>query len=246
MASVTIDLGAGKRATLSGEGGSRQSTEQHSAVAELMLHWPRYAGLTTGAASYLRELGLGVFRGDPVDALKSAIESGRVVVSIDRAAVRGGTAGGQPSTPPFPKANRFASASGVATMPGDKPLPSWATPSDVTASELMGYLESIAASVGNSVTAATGPAPTESTLLGDATSFEYVPDAVSGNVEEIAASTNNPNYAAKMLGYDRDTFGAMIHVMKDENDLGPADNVIWHDNGDVEFKKKIIDNMHNY
>ena len=49
-----------------------------------------------------------------------------------------------------------------------------------------------------------------------------------------------------MLGYDRTTFGNMIHVMKPENGLGPADNVIWHDNGDVYFNGKLIDNMHNY
>ena len=37
--------------------------------------------------------------------------------------------------------------------------------------------------------------------------------------EELAASTNSPDYAAKMLGYSRKTFGNMIHAMKDENDL---------------------------
>jgi hypothetical protein len=85
-----------------------------------------------------------------------------------------------------------------------------------------------------------------STPLGDAQPFEYTPDVVSGEAEELAASTNNPNYAAKMLGYDRKTFGDMIHAMKDGLDLGGADNVIWHDNGDVEFNGNIIGNMHDY
>lgn len=49
-----------------------------------------------------------------------------------------------------------------------------------------------------------------------------------------------------MPGYDRDTFGDMIHAMKDNLDLGGADNVIWHDNGDVEFNRNIIGNMHDY
>lgn len=49
-----------------------------------------------------------------------------------------------------------------------------------------------------------------------------------------------------MLGYQRKIFGNMIHQMKDANDLGGADNVLWHDNGDVEFKGVVIDNMHNY
>lgn len=69
---------------------------------------------------------------------------------------------------------------------------------------------------------------------------------MSDDTEELAASTNNPNYAAKMPGYDRDTFGDMIHAMKDNLDLGGADNVIWHDNGDVEFNRNIIGNMHDY
>ena len=82
--------------------------------------------------------------------------------------------------------------------------------------------------------------------LGDAQPFEYTPGAVGGNVEELAASTNNPNYAAKMLGFDRKTFGSMIHAMKDDLDLGAADNVIWHDDGSVEFRKNIIGNMFDY
>jgi hypothetical protein len=76
--------------------------------------------------------------------------------------------------------------------------------------------------------------------------FEYVPDALGDNVMELAARTNDPDYAAKMLGYDRDIFGDMIHAMKAENQLRGNDNVIWHDNGDVYFKDIKIDNMHNY
>ncbi|MEX3897011.1 hypothetical protein FSB08_03165 [Paraburkholderia sp. JPY432] len=72
-----------------------------------------------------------------------------------------------------------------------------------------------------------------------------MPDALSGDVAEFAASTNNPNYAAKMLGYDRDTFGDMIHAMKYDLKLRGDDNVIWHDSGDVEFRKNIIGNMHD-
>ncbi|WP_241495840.1 hypothetical protein [Paraburkholderia monticola] len=85
-----------------------------------------------------------------------------------------------------------------------------------------------------------------STLLGNAQPFEYVPDALSGDVVELAASTNNPNYAAKMLGYNRDTFGDMVHAMKYDLKLRGDDNVIWHDSGDVEFRKNIIGNMHDY
>nr|WP_244101685.1 hypothetical protein [Burkholderia ambifaria] len=62
----------------------------------------------------------------------------------------------------------------------------------------------------------------------------------------MAASTNNPNFAAKMLGYDRKTFGQMLHVLKPANGLGPADNLIFHDSGDVEFKGVILDDIHDY
>lgn len=61
-----------------------------------------------------------------------------------------------------------------------------------------------------------------------------------------ATSTKNPKFAAKMLGYDYNTFGDMLHVLKPANGLGPADNLIFHSNGDVEFSGKIIDNLHNY
>ncbi|MGF6634291.1 hypothetical protein OKW38_002975 [Paraburkholderia sp. MM5496-R1] len=84
------------------------------------------------------------------------------------------------------------------------------------------------------------------TLLGDAKPFAYVPEALSGDVVELAASTNNPNYAAKMLGYDRKTFGAILHRFKPGNGLGPADNVIWHDNGDVYFNGDHIGNFHDW
>jgi hypothetical protein len=43
---------------------------------------------------------------------------------------------------------------------------------------------------------------------------------VSGDVEELAASTNNPKYAAKMLGYDQNTFGDMLHNFKPTTALG--------------------------
>ncbi|WP_261538589.1 hypothetical protein [Burkholderia multivorans] len=109
----------------------------------------------------------------------------------------------------------------------------------------MSYLQSVVAGTGGAV-AGTASGLVDGTALADAAPFDYTPDVLSGDVEELAASTNNPNYAAKMLGYDRTTFGEMIHSMKEDLNLGGADNVIWHDNGDVEFKKQIIGNMHDY
>ncbi|NTZ88697.1 hypothetical protein FCJ61_38345 [Burkholderia metallica] len=246
MTSVTLDLGSGKRATLTratGSIGANQSTGQRGAVSELMLHWPRYAGLTTNALTYMRQLGLDVLQGTPLDALKSAIEAGRVAVEIDRK-VGGGGGGGQPSTRPFPRVSRRAGVPGMTSLPADKPLPSWATPSGVSGDSLLGYLESVISGSGAGGTAGfTGGA---SSLLGDAQSFDYAAGTIGDSVESLAAATSNPNFAAKMLGYDRKTFGQMLHILKPTNGLGPADNVIFHDSGDVEFKGVIIDNIHDY
>lgn len=157
--------------------------------------------------------------------------------------------GGGPSTPPFPKSSRFASVPGVAALPVDKPLPSWAVPSDVSAGELMNYLQSVVAGTGGTPAGGTPQLANSfgsGSQLSDANVFDYADSPLSGDIQELAASTTNPNFAAKILGYERKIFGNMIHQMKDTNDLGGADNVLWHDNGDVEFKGVVIDNMHNY
>lgn len=136
---------------------------------------------------------------------------------------------------------RRASVPSVPALPVDKPLPEWATWSDVSADSLIDYLEGVVAE-GHTAEFA----QRADTLLGDAHPFDYVGGAASDGVESLAASTNNPNFAAKMLGYDRKTFGQMLHVLKPANGLGPADNLIFHDSGDVEFKGVILDNIHDY
>ncbi|MBN3844633.1 hypothetical protein [Burkholderia sp. Ac-20349] len=248
MTSVTLDLGSGKRATLTratGSIGANQSMGQRSAISELMLHWPKYAGLTANALTYMRQLGLDVLHGTPLDTLKSAIEIGRVTVEIDRrVSGAGGGGGGQPSTRPFPRASRLASVPGMTSLPADKPLPNSATLIDVSGDSLLGYLESVIGGSGAGGTARfTGGA---SSLLGDVPPFDYTASAIGDGVESLAAATNNLNFAAKMLGYDRKTFGQMLHILKPANGLGPADNVIFHDSGEVEFKGVIIDNIHDY
>jgi hypothetical protein len=100
---------------------------------------------------------------------------------------------------------------------------------------------------GDSDTSEAGVISDASTPLGDAQPFGFEPEALGGDVEELAATTNNPRYAARMLGYDPNTFSDMLHVFKPANGLGPADNVIFHDDGAVEFNGKMLDdNIHNY
>jgi hypothetical protein len=84
------------------------------------------------------------------------------------------------------------------------------------------------------------------TPLGDAQAFEYISDALSDDVEELAKSTMNERYAARMLGYDMNTFGGMIHALKHEYSLRGDDNVIFHDSGDVYFNGEWLDNIHTY
>ncbi|WP_105132612.1 hypothetical protein [Burkholderia sp. BE12] len=173
MASVTIELGSGKRATLTRASGSTASLSaaQRSDVSELLLHWPKYEGLTSNASTYLRQLGLSALPGAALDAMRSAIEDGRVTVAIERkASGGGGSAGGQPSARPFPLASRMASVPGVAAPPAEKALPSWATPSDVSAGELISYLESVVGGAGSSVAGAASSL-VDSTPLGDAAPF---------------------------------------------------------------------------
>ncbi|MCW3587363.1 hypothetical protein [Burkholderia cenocepacia] len=188
MASVTIELGSGKRATLTrvtDSDGARRSASQRSDVSALMLHWPKYEGLTANARDYVRQLGLDTHQGPPLDALRSAIEEGRVAVEIDRKVAGGGTAGGQPSTPPFPRTSRVASVPGVASLPVDKPLPSWATPNDVSAVELISYLESLVGAAGSSLSGSTSGL-IDGTPLGDTAPFtlDHLP---LGDVLSVAA-----------------------------------------------------------
>jgi hypothetical protein len=76
--------------------------------------------------------------------------------------------------------------------------------------------------------------------------FVYVPHTLSDEVMELAASTNNPKFAAKMLGYGSSQFREMVHRFKNANGIGPAEDLEWLDNGDVYFKGVFLDNFHEY
>jgi hypothetical protein len=80
----------------------------------------------------------------------------------------------------------------------------------------------------------------------ESTPFEYVPHTLTDEAMELAASTNNPKFAAKILGYSNSEFRDMVHRFKDDNGIGPAENLHWNDNGDVYFKGVFIDNFHLY
>ncbi|WP_429472248.1 hypothetical protein [Paraburkholderia sp. WSM4175] len=205
--------------------------------------------------------------GAPVDGegvtriLRDAVRDGRLVPAIDRA-WRGSRRVARPYGPqswpkrvPDPKPTVYGFLDGQLVPFGadgcliERTLS--ASSSSSSRFDLLGAVGAMAgAAIGGAGFAVNGGngagAIANSTLLGDAKPFEYVPEALSGDAVELAASTNNPNYAAKMLGYDRKTFGDMVHAMKFDLKLRGDDNVIWHDTGAVEFRKNIIGNMHDY
>ncbi|SAK89947.1 hypothetical protein AWB80_06354 [Caballeronia pedi] len=84
------------------------------------------------------------------------------------------------------------------------------------------------------------------TALSVAQPFEYVAGQIGGVTDELAVTTRNPRYAAQMLGYSSQQFREMVHRFKDENTIGPTDDLTWHDNGDVYFQNIYIDNFHGY
>ncbi|MGF6601257.1 hypothetical protein P3T23_005998 [Paraburkholderia sp. GAS448] len=178
-----------------------------------------------------------------IQTLQSMIRGESVVLTAEQS--RTGGASGDPA----PKPKAFPSFR-EQLMTGSGMSYEAATAYMERYNDMVDRVNAVAARYANgaasSLADAAGDLAETATPLGDAQPFGYTPDAVRGDVEELAASTNNPNYAAKMLGYERKTFGDMIHAMKFDNQLRGDDNVIWHDNGDVYFNGMKIDNMHNY
>jgi hypothetical protein len=69
---------------------------------------------------------------------------------------------------------------------------------------------------------------------------------LNGQSYMVAETTTNPNYAAKMLGYDRDQFGEMIHALKENEGIPPNGNLTFHSNGDVYYSGEYCGNINDY
>lgn len=63
-------------------------------------------------------------------------------------------------------------------------------------------------------------------------------------VEPVA--TTSPNYAASMLGYDRITFGSMIHAFKIFHGIPANGNLTWHADGSTYHGGELLGNIHDF
>lgn len=209
MASVKIDLGFGEQAILSERAASGIVTAKHQQDAEEFLRrWPRTRSIHQ-ERDYLRQLRLHVgynpFGVNPSDAsalLRSAVKNGRVTVVIERATKRlGGSGGATQSTRRSgaiaPSRQSFAEMAGngnrVSAPLGDAVSApktySWMQSyDDVSADDLIKYLESVIGSTPDEAVATDDVDP--STPLGDAQAFEYSDESPTDGAFEIAKTPN--------------------------------------------------------
>jgi hypothetical protein len=205
MTSVKIDLGFGEHAVLSERSVSGVVAVKHRRDAEEFLRrWPHTRSLHQ-ARDYLRQFGLhvgynppGVNPSDSIALLRSAVQSGKLMVVIERATMGLGGGGGAPQTTRRSGAiasSRQSFAEMAAGGSGTSATLSDAAPKtyswmqrydDVSADDLIKYLESV---IGSTPSAA-APEAEPSTLLGDAQPFEYADESPTDGAFEIAKTPN--------------------------------------------------------
>lgn len=243
MASVKIDLGFGDQAVLSERTVSRilPLTYQRD-VEEFLRRWPRTRS-THEARGYLQQLGLyvayrppGVNPADTIALLRSAVQSSRVMIVIERATTRQGGGVGVPSAPsrraPIePSRQSFAEmAAGGSSLsvPLDDAvsapklyswLPSYA---DVSADDLIKYLKSVIGSTANGAAEAVETAGDASTSLGDAEPFSYPEPATTiGDVEQDAGLFLTPAEEAECeMQYEADMAECSAYAAMDRSSWG--------------------------
>jgi hypothetical protein len=247
MRSLRVDLGSGGRCELYYRTDYRGlSTGKDAFMRASLLDLAAVRGDSPArrdALQFIMYHRLGTDTDDPAAVLKNAVRSGEVIAATEQR--RSSGAGSRGSNEPTPRSITFSPSQlfrGAARMAGSVGASPPALPRLAAEDGIAIWL----AKPGDVLPDGTIATPV-ATPLTDAQPFEYTPDAVSGDIDKLAASTNSPKFAAKMLGYDYKTFGTMLHKFKDANGLGPADNSIFHDNGDVEFNGRIFeDSIHDY
>ncbi|MBJ9675073.1 hypothetical protein [Burkholderia gladioli] len=208
MASVKINLGFGEQAILSDNASSGIWTAKHQQDAkEFLRRWPRTRSVHE-ERDYLRQLRLrteynplGVNSCDASASLRSAVRGGKLTVVIERMPRQSSECCGAPQ-PTFqsraigPSRQSFAEMAadrlGTSTILGDAASApksySWVQRyDDVSADDLVEYLESVIASTPS---AAIAPDTAPSSSLGDAHAFEYVDKMPGDGSFEIAKTPN--------------------------------------------------------
>ena len=223
MASVKIDLGFGEQAILSERVVFGIPTVKHQRdAAEFLRRWPRTRSIHQ-ERDYLKQLGLhfgynplGVNSSDTSALLRAAVKSGRVTVEIERATKRFGGGMGGPQTARQSGAitssrQSFAEMAGSGSRmsaPLDDAVSapkaySWMQSyDDVSADDLIKYLESVVASA-----PATAAAPDidPSTPLGDAEPFDLGTGPTSDDLmTDAARGVSEADEAECYEQYERD------------------------------------------
>ncbi|WP_060315439.1 hypothetical protein [Burkholderia cepacia] len=183
MAAVTIDLGFGKRATLSARTTTGAVTVQQRRDADDFLRiWASSTAVGSeihNARDYVVQLGLHVtyastnsVRGDAVAQLKAAVQSGQVVVAMDRPTTQ---SGGGASAPVRPQQRAMIAG------PSYQPFSALADDGGASMFAPLGGIVAAAGAALSGAVADAGPG-LASSLLGDAQPFELgdIPDLGAG------------------------------------------------------------------
>ncbi|MGN4064962.1 hypothetical protein ACS0Y7_10125 [Burkholderia gladioli] len=208
MASVKINLGFGEQAILSDNASSGIWTAKHQQDAkEFLRRWPRTRSVHE-ERDYLRQLRLrteynplGVNSCDASASLRSAVRGGKLTVVIERMPRQSSECCGAPQLTFQSRAigpSRQSFAEMAADRPGTSTILSDAASApksyswvqrydDVSADDLVKYLESVIASTPS---AAIAPDTAPSSSLGDAHAFEYVDKMPGDGSFEIAKTPN--------------------------------------------------------
>jgi hypothetical protein len=202
MASVKIDLGFGAHAILSERTVSETATVRHQRdTEEFLRRWPQTRSIQQ-ERGYLQQLGLhlgyspsGANPSDPSALLRSAVQSGKVTVVIERAATPtgGGVSASGPTRPPYPLSERVKTA-WVAPTPKSRSYDWLQRYDDVSADDLINYIQSV---VGGALAAAATDSDS-STPLVDAQPFAYAGDtSFDGQAEQDAGFFLTPEIEAE-------------------------------------------------
>lgn len=222
MAVVTIDLGFGKRATLSPRMTTGAvSVQQRQDADEFLRTWASSTAVGSeihNARNYVQQLGLHITytstssaRGDAVAQLKAAVQSGQVVVAIDRPTTK---SGGGVSAAARPQ--QRAMLAGPSYQP-------YSDLADDGGASMFAPLGGIMSAAGNALASAAADAGPDlaSSLLGDAQPFDLGGTPALGEGDQLAGVFLSPAETAECeAAYEADVAECEAYAGMDKT-FGP-------------------------